>query len=117
MFGIFMESFVMLKLYTGLKLLLLLSFLSWGYLLIKEREKRVRILLVYVPVIILGLFLFPVSRKLFVAAGRGDLLPYPLDHSHGNHRLLWSLLFFCTAQKDWAGGFCRADYFVRELCV
>ncbi|GFI47893.1 hypothetical protein IMSAGC019_03219 [Lachnospiraceae bacterium] len=82
MFGIFMESFVMLKLYTGLKLLLLLSFLSWGYLLIKEREKRVRILLVYVPVIILGLFLFPVSRKLFVAAG--------LD-GETYYRILWTI--------------------------
>ncbi len=84
MFGIFMESFVMLKLYTGLKLLLLLSFLSWGYLLIKEREKRVRILLVYVPVIILGLFLFPVSRKLFVAAGRPITVsfgPFPWESS------------------------------------
>ncbi len=77
-----MESFVMLKLYTGLKLLLLLSFLSWGYLLIKEREKRVRILLVYVPVIILGLFLFPVSRKLFVAAG--------LD-GETYYRILWTI--------------------------
>lgn len=82
MYGIFMESLVIFKLYTGLKLLLLLTALSWIYLLLKEKDKRVRILLVYAPILILALFLFPVSRKAFVAAG--------LD-GETYYRVLWTI--------------------------
>lgn len=82
MFGIFMESFVILKLYTGLKLLLLLSALAWVYLLVTEKNKSIRILLVYAPVIVVALFLFPVSRKGFVAIG--------LD-GETYYRILWTI--------------------------
>lgn len=82
MYGIFMESLVIFKLYTGLKLLLVLTALSLIYLLLKEKDKRVRILLVYAPMIILALFLFPVSRKAFVAAG--------LD-GETYYRVLWTI--------------------------
>lgn len=82
MFGIFMESLVIFKLYTGLKLLLLLTALSWIYLLIKEKDKRVRLVLVWAPVLIVILFLFPLSRKAFVAAG--------LD-GETYYRVLWTI--------------------------
>ena len=39
MFGIFMESLVIFKLYTGLKLLLVLSLVEWFYLLFAENER------------------------------------------------------------------------------
>ena len=82
MFGIFMESLVIFKLYTGLKLLFVLTAAAWLYLLITEKNKRVRLVLVYAPVIILALFLFPVSRKLFVAAG--------LD-GETYYRIIWTI--------------------------
>ena len=56
MFGIFMESLVIFKLYTGLRLLLVLTLLSWIYLLVKEKDGRVRLLLVYAPMIVVLLF-------------------------------------------------------------
>lgn len=82
MFGIFMESLVIFKLYTGLKFLLLLSAIAWVYLLIRERDKRIRLLLVYAPLLVVVLFLFPVSRKVFVAAG--------LD-GETYYRVLWTV--------------------------
>lgn len=74
MYGIFMESLVIFKLYTGLKPLLALSLLMWVFLLITEKNKKVRLVLVYAPFLTAALFLFPVSRKAFVAAGldRGE---------------------------------------------
>lgn len=82
MYGIFMESLVIFKLYTGLKLLLVLTALAWIYLLFREKDKRVRILLVYAPIIIVVLFLFPLSRKTFVAFG--------LD-GETYYRVLWTI--------------------------
>lgn len=82
MFGIFMESLVIFKLYTGLKYLLLLSAFMWIYLLIAEKDKKIRLFLVYAPIIVAALFLFPVSRKVFVAAG--------LD-GETYYRILWTI--------------------------
>lgn len=82
MFGIFMESLVIFKLYTGLKLLIVLFALSWIYLLVTEKDKRVRLLFVWAPPLIILLFLFPISRKLFVAAG--------LD-GETYYRILWTI--------------------------
>lgn len=82
MYGIFMESLVMLKLYTGLKPLFLLFAAAWLYLLITEKNKKIRLLFVYAPVLILLLFLFPFSRKYFVAAG--------LD-GETYYRVLWTI--------------------------
>ena len=82
MFGIFMESLVIFKLYTGLKLLFVLTLVSFLYLLVTEKDKTIRQLFVYAPVLILVLFLFPVSRKLFVAMG--------LD-GETYYRVLWTI--------------------------
>lgn len=69
MYGIFMESLVIFKLYTGLKPLVLLFAAAWLYLLIKEKNTGRRLLFVYAPLLIFVLFLFPLSRKFFVAVG------------------------------------------------
>lgn len=69
MYGIFMESLVIFKLYTGLRFLIVLFALSWIYLLFAEKDKKRRLLFVAAPPLILLAFLFPVSRKIFVAAG------------------------------------------------
>lgn len=89
MYGIFLESLVIFKLYTGLKLLLALSLLMWLYLLVMEKKKKVRLVLVYAPFLAVALFLFPVSRKAFVAAG--------LD-GETYYRVLWTIpmgVIFC----------------------
>lgn len=82
MFGIFMESLVILKLYTGLKPLILLFVAAWIYLLITEKNKTKRLMFVFAPVLIILLFLFPLSRKFFVAAG--------LD-GETYYRILWTI--------------------------
>lgn len=82
MFGIFMESLVIFKLYTGLKFLILLFAVSWAYLLLTEKDKRIRLMFVYAPVLILLLFLCPISRKAFVAVG--------LD-GETYYRILWTI--------------------------
>ena len=107
MFGIFMESLVIFKLYTGLKFLFVLTLAAFVYLLVTEKNKNFRILFVYAPVLILLLFLFPVSRKLFVAAGL-DGATY-----HG----LWGLFLFCEAQKDRACCDIGSDHSLRQICV
>ena len=99
MYGIFMESLVIFKLYTGLRFLLALTAASWIYLLLAEKDKRVRLLLVYAPVIILILFLFPLSRKFFVAAG--------LD-GETYYRVIWTIpmgvITIYSACKLWDSG-------------
>lgn len=82
MFGIFMESLVIFKLYTGMKLLIVLFAAAWMYLLVTEKDKKIRLLFVYAPMIILFVFLFPLSRKLFVAAGLDGATYY---------RVLWTI--------------------------
>lgn len=82
MFGIFMESFVIFKLYTGLKWLFALTLAAWLYLLVRERNKSIRMVLVYAPVLIFLLFLCPLSRKVFVAAG--------LD-GETYYRIIWTI--------------------------
>lgn len=95
MFGIFMESLVIFKLYTGLKLLMLLTAAALIYLLITEKDKRVRYFLVYAPLILIVLFLCPLSRKVFVAAG--------LD-GETYYRMLWLIPMGLIT----ATGACRA---------
>lgn len=82
MFGIFMESVVIFKLYTGLKWLFALTLVAWIYLFVREKNKSIRMVVVYAPALIFLLFLFPLSRKLFVAAG--------LD-GETYYRLIWTI--------------------------
>lgn len=101
MFGIFMESFIIFKLYTGLKLLFLLTLAVWFYLLIAEKNKNLRIIFVYAPVLTLILFLFPISRKVFVAAGLDGATYY---------RVIWTIPMGMITSY----GACRLFYKYRK---
>ena len=82
MYGIFMESWVILKNYGGTGFLLLLYVIALGYLLIREKNKYVRSIFVYAPILLIFGFLFPVSRKLYVAV---------LNEGNTYYRVLWLL--------------------------
>ena len=82
MYGIFMESLVIFKLYTGMRPLIVLAGLAWLYLLFAEKDKKIKTLYVFAPVLILLLFLCPLSRKFFVAAGLDGATYY---------RVLWTI--------------------------
>lgn len=89
MYGIFMESLVIFKLYTGLRLLFALSLVMWIWLLIMEKRKSLRLVLVWAPLLTAVLFLIPLCRKAFVAAG--------LD-GETYYRILWTIpmgVIFC----------------------
>lgn len=77
-----MESLVIFKLYTGLKPLVLLFAAAWLYLLMKEKNAGRRLMFVYAPLLIFVLFLFPLSRKFFVAAGLDGATYY---------RVIWTI--------------------------
>lgn len=66
MYGIFMECVVILKLYTGLRYLAVLYLAALIYLLVTEKEKRIRTLIIYVPIALLAVYLCPLFRWLFV---------------------------------------------------
>lgn len=82
MYGIFMESWVILKNYGGVGFLLLLYVMSLIYLLVREQNKIIRSMMVYAPILLILGFLFPVSRKLYVAI---------LDEGGTYYRVLWLL--------------------------
>ena len=82
MYGIFMESWVILKNYGGTGFLLLLYVIALGYLLICEKNKYVRSIFVYAPMLLIFGFMFPVSRKLYVAV---------LNEGNTYYRVLWLL--------------------------
>ena len=82
MYGIFMESWVILKNYGGTGFLLLLYVIALGYLLIREKNKYVRSIFVYAPMLLIFGFLFPISRKLYVAV---------LNEGNTYYRVLWLL--------------------------
>ena len=82
MYGIFMESWVILKNYGGTGFLLLLYVIALGYLLICEKNIYVRSIFVYAPMLLIFGFLFPVSRKLYVAV---------LNEGNTYYSVLWLL--------------------------
>ncbi|MCR5093749.1 MAG: hypothetical protein K6B72_07240 [Lachnospiraceae bacterium] len=97
MYGIFMESWVMFKLYAGGSLLVILYIAALILLFFKERRKPVRIVLLYLPVLILFLFFFPLFRKLYVrVTSSGDT----------QYRMLWLVPMGMTVA--FAG--CRLSY-------
>ncbi|MCR4762196.1 MAG: hypothetical protein K5696_01565 [Lachnospiraceae bacterium] len=80
MYGIFMESFVMFKLYGGSGWLLVLYALAFAFLWFREKERSVRVLFLWMPASILFLFFFPLFRKGYVrVTGSGDT----------QYRMLW----------------------------
>lgn len=85
MWGIFLESLVILQNYAGYHengFLFGIFLFVLLYLWLTEKDKVMRALFVYVPVAILLLFFFPIFRKIFVAL---------MDDGETYYRLLWLL--------------------------
>ncbi len=109
MYGIFMESVVIFKNYTGGRYLIVLFALALVYLLAAEKNKRRRALFVYMPLSLLLLFFFPVFRKVFVRlmGGEGDtyyrvlwLIPMGMIVAYGGVKLASQLY---EKKGPWAG--------------
>lgn len=82
MYEALIQSLSDIKLYIGSGYLAGLYLLCLVYLLITEKEKRLRVLLVYSPLTVLAVFIFPLSRMVFTGFG--------LD-AETYYRLLWLL--------------------------
>ena len=81
MFGIFMECWVSLKLYFGNPLHGILLLLSAIYLAIAEKDLKKRIILGFLPLVVMAGFLFPVTKIVYVAVFD--------EGSDTYYRLLW----------------------------
>ncbi|MBR6381299.1 MAG: hypothetical protein IKS07_06475 [Lachnospiraceae bacterium] len=75
------ELLSLLRQYEGTGLIFLLYLLALAYLLITEKEKEKRILLVYLPLAVLILFLNPLTGKLLSRFGETEIA----------YRMLWIL--------------------------
>jgi len=82
MYNIFLENLEIIKNYIGNGHIFFLYLIAVIYLLITEKEKQLRILIIYVPMSILFFFLLPLTRWLYVAVG--------LD-GETYYRILWLL--------------------------
>lgn len=85
MWGIFLESVVIFQNYVGFhqnKYLFGIYFFFLLYLLLTEKNKRVRAIFIYAPVILLVCFFCPLFRKVFVRL---------LNDAETYYRLLWLL--------------------------
>lgn len=85
MWGIFLESVVIFKNYMGYHenhFLVGIYLLALLYLWLTEKDKRLRAVFVYVPVLILLMFFCPLFRKVFVRL---------MEDSETYYRLLWLL--------------------------
>lgn len=94
MYGIFMESVVIFKLYMGFRIQIVLYLAAVIYLLVTEKDRGKRVVMLYTPLIILLLFFCPLFRKLFVALGMDGETYY---------RILWLIPMGVTI----AYGACR----------
>lgn len=83
MYGIFMECLVALKIYFGTVPHMILFGAALIYLAITEKNKKVKLIMVYMPIIMILLFLCPLSRKLYVRLVDGETY----------YRLLWMIPF------------------------
>lgn len=81
MYGIFMQCWVTMKLYGGNGAILLLFLASAIYLAITEESVKKKIMLGILPLLIFVVFLFPVTKIVYVAAFD--------DGSDTYYRLLW----------------------------
>ncbi len=77
---IFIESLKVLKNYTNLSLVFVLTFASWVYLLIKEKNKALRTVFVIFPVVMMIIFILPPTAVIFNKIGMDNDIYY---------RLLW----------------------------
>ena len=80
MYGIFMESWVIFKLYGGRWCYLVLYLAALIFVAVKARDKEIRILFAWLPLMMLAVFFFPTFRKVYVKVfGDGNT----------QYRLLW----------------------------
>ena len=108
MYGIFMESVVIFKNYTGGRYLAVLFLLALAYLFAAEKDKKRRALFLYMPLSLLLLFFFPIFRKVFVRLmGDGDtyyrvlwLIPMGVITAYGAIKLVGRLY---ERKRAWAG--------------
>ena len=107
MYGIFMESVVIFKNYTGGRYLAAMFFIALLYLLFTEKDRRRRAMFVYMPISLLLAFFFPVTRKVFVRLmGEGDtyyrilwLVPMGIVIAYGGVKFA---CFVCGEIGTWA---------------
>ena len=85
MWGIFLESVVIFKNYVGFhqyKFLFVIYLFFLLYLLLTEKNRRIRAVFVYAPILLLACFFCPLFRKGFVSL---------LNDAETYYRLLWLL--------------------------
>ncbi len=100
MYGIFMESWVIFKLYGGNGWLTVLYLAAMIFLFRREKSRPVRVIFLWLPLAILLLFFFPLFRRVYVRfTGSGDT----------QYRMLWLLPMGMTV----AAAGCRAATLVR----
>ena len=80
MYGIFRESLVMLQNYYGRVTWFALYAAAFVFLFVREKDRMRRCLLLYAPLVTMVLFLFPLTRKVYVAL---------MDEGATYYRVLW----------------------------
>lgn len=99
MYGIFMECWVSLKLFFGNPLLAILLLASALYIVICEKDWKKKILIGILPLVVIAGFLFPVTKKVYVAAFD--------EGSDTYYRVLWLIPMYVTI------GFALCDLVTR----
>lgn len=74
------ECLRVLKDYTGMRILLALTLAAWVYLLVREKNKAIKAVFVILPIAVMLIFVFPLTRTLFDIVGMEGEIYY---------RLLW----------------------------
>jgi hypothetical protein len=82
MYELFKECVYILQNYIGGGYMFFLYLAALIYLLITEKEKHIRVLVLYVPLLILVVYMLPFFRLFYVSA---------LDDSETYYRILWLL--------------------------
>ena len=83
MYGIFMECWVSFKLYFGNPLLAIILIAAAIYIAVCEKDLKKKIILGFLPMVIMAGFLFPVTKKVYVAVFD--------EGSDTYYRILWLL--------------------------
>ena len=68
MYGIFMECWVSFKLFFGNPFLPLILIAAAVYISICEKDLKIRIILGFLPLVIMAGFLLPITKIVYVAA-------------------------------------------------
>ncbi len=82
MWSIFLDNIKTFQNYAGSGFLWVLFLAALLYLLIREKSRPVRLVMVYLPLLLLFAFFFPPVRKVFTAV---------MDEGNTFYRLLWTI--------------------------